>query len=81
MKSDNPSALFNIDGIHYSTGDLTSEAQKIWESLLFARRKLNSLENQLALLAKAKNGYIVSLSEEIVTKRSGVDLSALLSDN
>ena len=49
--------------------------------LKFTRYMLNELNNQQALLTKAKNGYIADLKTEIVQGRTGVDLSDLFSDD
>ena len=68
---------FTIDGVRYCTEELSDEGRSIWRKLLFARRKLNNLHNQTALLSKAKNGYIGDIKTDVVRDKSGVDLATL----
>ena len=43
--------------------------------------RLNEISNNLALLAKAKNGYIEDMKTEIIQERTGVDFDDLFSDD
>ena len=72
---------FRIDGVEYGTEGLSKEGMELLEQLKFTRYMLNELNNQQALLTKAKNGYIADLKTEIVQGRTGVDLSDLFSDD
>lgn len=71
---------FQIDGIDYNTNDFNSEAKIIMVQLSFVYERLNELKNNMALLSKAKNGYIEDLKTEIIQERTGVDFSDLFSD-
>ena len=72
--------LFQIDGIHYNTDDFNKEAKVIIAHLSFVHERLNELKNNMALLSKAKNGYIEDLKTEIIQERTGVDFSDLFND-
>ena len=72
---------FRIDGVEYDTETLTKEGKDIVAKLTFARLQQQELSNQIALLTKAKNAYIADLKTEIIQGRTGVDLSALFSDD
>ena len=44
------------------------------------QQKLQELQDNSALLNKAKNGYIEDLKSEIISGKLGVDLGDLLAD-
>jgi hypothetical protein len=73
--------LFWIDGVEYSTDGLSEEGSVLVKQLQFTQLRLDELSNQKALMTKAKNAYIADLKMEIVKERSGVDLSALFTDD
>ena len=73
--------LFSIDGVEYSTDGLSEEGIGLVKQLQFTQLRLHELSNQKALMTKAKNAYIADLKMEIVKERSGVDLSALFTDD
>ena len=75
------SQRFRIDGVEYATDALSQEGRDLVARLTFARLTLQELNNQQALLTKAKNAYIADLKLEIVQRRTGVDLGALFSDD
>ena len=72
---------FWIDGVEYSSDGLSEEGSGVVEQLKFTQLRLHELGNQRALMTKAKNAYILDLKMEIVRERSGVDLSALFTDD
>ena len=72
---------FRIDGVEYANESLSQEGRDLVARLTFARLTLQELNNQQALLTKAKNAYIADLKLEIVQGRTGVDLGALFSDD
>ena len=72
---------FRIDGVEYTTDGLSKEGRDLVARLTFTRLTLQELNNQQALLTKAKNAYIADLKSEIVQGRTGVDLGALFSDD
>ena len=73
--------MFWIDGVEYSSDGLSEEGSSLVEQLKFTQLRLHELGNQRALMTKAKNAYISDLKMEIVRERSGVDLSALFTDD
>jgi hypothetical protein len=72
---------FRLDGAEYDMDNLSAEGRALVERLTFAHLQVQTLSNQQALLAKAKNAYIADLKLEIVQGRTGVDLGALLSED
>ena len=75
------SQRFRIDGVEYATDVLSQEGRDLVARLTFARLTLQELNNQQALLTKAKNAYIADLKSEIVQGRTGVDLGEMFSDD
>jgi hypothetical protein len=72
---------FRIDGDEFDAETLPPEGKALFERMTFAQVRIQELSNQQALLLKAKNAYIADLKTEIVKGRTGVDLSALFSDD
>jgi hypothetical protein len=72
---------FLLDGVEYSTDGLSEEGSGFVKQLEFAQLRLHELSNQSVLMTKAKNAYIADLKMEIIKERSGVDLSALFTDD
>ena len=71
---------FKIDGREYEISSMSLEGKELVERLTFINVKLQELQNSIALLSKAKNGYIEDLKAEIIQERTGVDFSDLFSD-
>lgn len=67
-----------IDGAETALDRLGDEARALADRIAFTDRRIAELEALQAVLLRAKNAYIADLRAEIVTARSGVDLSALL---
>lgn len=72
---------FKIDGREYEISSLGQEGKELVGKLTFINEKLQELQNSIALLSKAKNGYIEDLKTEIIQERTGVDFSDLFSDD
>ena len=72
---------FSLDGFEYNTNDLSHSGMECVEKLVFVRQSIHDLRNRLALLAKAKNGYIEDMKTEIIQERTGVDFGDLFSDD
>lgn len=72
---------FKIDGREYEISSLGQEGKELVGKLTFINVKLQELQNSIALLSKAKNGYIEDLKTEIIQERTGVDFSDLFSDD
>lgn len=71
---------FKIDGREYEISSVSLEGKELVERLTFINVKLQELQNNIALLSKAKNGYIEDLKTEIIQERTGVDFSDLFGD-
>ena len=71
---------FEIDGVEYSTMDLSDDGKELVSRLAYTRLTLIEMKNRMALLAKAKNGYIEDMKTEIIQGRAGFDFSDLFSD-
>ena len=72
---------FKIDGREYEILSMSLEGKELVARLTFINVKLQELQNNIALLSKAKNGYIEDLKTEIIQERTGVDFSDLFSDD
>lgn len=70
-----------LDKLEYDVESLTDEARQIWLSLNFSMQRLQELNNEHALLTRAKNAYIADLKGEVIEKKSGVNLGALFMDD
>jgi hypothetical protein len=70
-----------IDGLDYMICSFTQDGQSLCLQLLFSAEKLRELSADGALLIRARNGYISDLKEEILKKKTGVDMSSLLEDD
>ena len=78
-KSDIPEN-FNIDGVEYKSAELSSESLEILKKLTFTTLKIREIQNEKALMKKARNAYISDIKKEIIKTKSGIDLSSLLDD-
>jgi hypothetical protein len=65
----------------YDLENLPEDGKLIVAKMRFVELKLRELENQHALLTKAKNAYIADLRGEIVQGRSGINLGELFSED
>ena len=48
----------SIDGVSYSLGDLSDSAKVNAEGILFSDRRIEQLQNQLAISNTARAGYL-----------------------
>lgn len=71
---------FKFEDVEYSSDNLSEDNIKQLMQLQFIQSKLQELQDNSALLNKAKNGYIEDLKNEIVSGKLGVDLGDLLAD-
>ena len=71
---------FKFEDVEYSSDNLSEDNVKQLTQLQFIQGKLQELQDNSALLNKAKNGYIEDLKNEIVSGKLGLDLGDLLSD-
>ena len=71
---------FKFEDVEYSSDNLSEDKIKQLMQLQFIQGKLQELQDNSALLNKAKNGYIEDLKNEIVSGKLGLDLGDLLTD-
>ena len=79
-KSDIPEN-FNIDGVEYKSAELSSESLEILKKLTFTTLKLREIQNEKALMEKARNAYISDIKFEVVQSESGFDLDNLFDED
>lgn len=75
------SKLFKLENNQYNLDTLTEEGKAIYQSLESVGIRLEYKKNEIAVLTRAKNGYIEELKTEVIEKKSGVDLGALFGDD
>jgi len=71
---------FKFEDVEYSTDNLSEDNINRFLKLQFTQHKLQELQDNAALLNKAKNGYIADLKNEIISGKLGVDIGNLLDD-
>ena len=72
---------FTFEGLDYSFSDLSDTGQIICQNLFFTLKTLEELRAKHALMSRAKNAYISDLKNEVVEKKSGLDLSELFKED
>ena len=72
--------LFKLDGVTYSADELTDTGRKLLVSLNYSAAKIVDLRNYIAILTRARQGYISDISVEVVESKSGVDLNQLFGE-
>jgi len=55
----------------YDAANLSDEGKVVLNLLQFSTQKLQELNNMQALLQRAKNSYIDSLKQEILSQKAG----------
>ena len=71
---------FKFEDVEYGADDLSEDNIKRFLKLQFIQGKLQELQDNAALLHKAKNGYIADLKDEIISGKLGVDIVDLISE-
>ena len=69
---------FRLDDGEYAVEGLSDEGRLLLERLAFVQFRLLELRNQVAMLKKAKNGYISDLKLDFVRARTGVYLDGFM---
>ena len=67
-----------LDGERYDVGQTSQCIRDMIAQLQDIDWLMVEKQNRVATLRRAKHAYLVDLRDEIVRKKSGVDLSALL---
>lgn len=60
-----------LDGKEYSFEDLSEQSMAQLLCLQFSDTRLKELSNMQAILQRAKNSYIESLKQEMLSKKAG----------
>jgi len=55
----------------YDAANLSAQGKAVLNLLQFSTQKLQELNNMQALLLRAKNSYIESLKQEILSQKAG----------
>lgn len=71
---------FKLDSIEYRRSDLSDHGQLALEQLIFTELRIEQINNNVAILNKAKNAYIRDLSSEVLELKTGILFESLLSD-
>jgi hypothetical protein len=77
--SDAPQIL-RLDGEEFDLSKASDKAKAFVARLQHLDRQFEERSNMLAVLTRAKNGYIADLKTEIIKEKTGVDLSALFDE-
>lgn len=78
--------IVRLDGVDLDVDRLSAAARQILERLQFVQQRLQELQDQQALLTKAKRAYIADLKVELLQPakqpgQSGARLGAFLRDD
>lgn len=63
-----------LDGKEYELDDTNESVKAKLASIQFVTKKIEELNNMQALLNRAKNSYIESLKNEMISKKAGFQL-------
>jgi len=66
---------FRLDGVEYDMQAMAPEARAVAARLAFVQQRLQELQNQQALLNKARNAYIADLKTELLRSASSAGSS------
>ena len=65
------SQKFKIDDKEYETESLNDRAKAALASLQFVTDRLQELNNMQAVMQRAKNSYVESLKQEMISTKAG----------
>jgi len=74
-------STFKFENQSYRLDDLSPAGQEIFSSLFFVTRHIEQIKNSLAVLNRAKNGYIDDLKLEVIEEKSGIIMSELFTED
>ena len=75
------SSFFKFDNKSYRLDDFSENGQEIFSNLFFVTNHIEQLKNSLAVLNRAKNGYIEDLKLEVIEEKSGIVISELFAED
>ena len=65
------SRKIKLDDTEYSVDNLGEKAKSTLASLQFVTTRLQELSNMQALMQRAKNSYVESLKQELISSKAG----------
>ena len=71
---------FLLNDKEYDSASLTDTGREIYRNMIFTKRRLREMENNLAVLKRAKNSYIDAIKHEAIKKSTGIDLKSIFED-
>lgn len=74
------SARVRVDEFEIELAKLSDDARVMLAQIQSIDARLKELAGMIAVLNKARNGYIGTMKNEIIYSRTGVDLTSLFSD-
>lgn len=69
---------FKLDGKEFTKENFTKEMTSVYDMLVFTKLLIEEATNEMAILNKAKNGYLVDLKTFIINEKTGIDIGTLL---
>ncbi len=69
-----------IEGKDFDVSKLSDAGRRTLSNYMYVVKQLQTAENMHAVLIKARNAYIADLRNQMIRGKTGIDLSALLSD-
>ena len=61
-----------IDDKEFNVSDLSENSRSVLSLFQYTEKKIAELTNILALLQKAKNGYVAELKSEVLAQKAGI---------
>ena len=61
-----------IDDKEFDVADLSENSRSVLSLFQYTDKKISELTNMLALLQKAKNGYVAELKSEVLAQKAGI---------
>lgn len=66
---------FELDGVKYSLDDMSEDARRNVKNIQVIQQQLIEKKKVLALLARAKQAYTSDIKLEMLSEKTGLDLS------
>jgi hypothetical protein len=80
IKENMVKGTFLLNDKEYDSASLTDTGREIYRNMIFTKRRLREMENNLAVLKRAKNSYIDAIKHEAIKKSTGIDLKSIFED-
>ena len=63
-----------IDGVDYPLDNLSAEGKETFAAIQYADSRMKELKGIMAIMNRAKNGYVEDLKREILSEKTGLFL-------